>query len=108
MFAWGRAPRRPSRALGSHQSRLWFAYTIDRVLRLLEHAPEHRLKRRQRKALRFGVECRPIVLLAKFRRARKMRVPAEMLPHIPVHADVVKKVVALKNSVLFHHPMILF
>src|SRR5580658_6686036 len=37
-----------------------------------------------------------------------MRVPAELLPHVAVHADVVEEIVALKNAVLFHHPMIFF
>lgn len=30
---------------------------------------------------------------------------AELPPHIAVHADVVEEIVALKNAVLFHHPM---
>ena len=94
--------------LGSHRSRPRVAYAVDRVLRLLEHALEHGLKGRQRKTLGLGIKSRPIILLAEIRRARKMRMPAEQLPHIAVHADVVKKVVALKNAVLFHHPMILF
>jgi hypothetical protein len=81
---------------------------VDRVLRLLEHTMEYGFKGREREALCLGVESGPIVLLAEVRGARKMRMAAKLLPHITVHADVVEEIVALKNTVLFHHPMILF
>src|SRR5262249_4925801 len=32
---------------------------------------------------------------------------AELVPHVAVHADVMEKVVALKDPVLLHHPMVL-
>ena len=37
-----------------------------------------------------------------------MRVAVKHVAHIPIHADMMKKVVALKYAVVLHHPEILF
>jgi hypothetical protein len=37
-----------------------------------------------------------------------MRVAFEHVAHIPIHANVVKEVIALKNAVVLHHPQISF
>src|SRR4029450_3690607 len=51
------------------------------------------------------VEGGLVIDLAKPHRVLEMWVAAELLTHIAVEAEIMKEIIALKDAVMFHHPV---
>ena len=77
---------------------------INRINRFCHYTAQHWLKCGQRQRLRLRIKRRGIVLCAELGCIFKMRMIAELLAHVAIHAEMVEKIIALENTVMLHHP----
>ena len=115
LMTLGRPPMlQQSRSITSHCRggtrglRRWLVVDIQGSLRRLKNTFHHGLKERQCIALCFGVKRRGIIFFDELKRAGVVRMVLVLIAHIAIKTHVVKKVIPLKNAVMFHHPVIRF
>ena len=80
---------------------------IDRLARLAEYFLQHRFKGLKRHRSEIGIEGDLIEQAAEFLGLLEMRMPAELLAHVPVEPQVVEEVIPLEDAVMLDHPMVL-